>query len=103
MQASLAGTRELSSWGSWAPQHRLNNCGTGTQLFQSTRDIPGPGIEAVSPGFTGGFFTGATREAPDYWIFKNRNEATSLGVHWLRLNAPKAGSLRLIPGQETRS
>ena len=57
VQASVVGAHGLSSYGSWALQHRLNNCGTGAQLFHSICDIPGPGIEAMSPAFTGGFFT----------------------------------------------
>ena len=57
VQASVVGAHGLSSYGSWALQHRLNNCGPGAQLFHSICDIPGPGIEAMSPAFTGGFFT----------------------------------------------
>ena len=34
---------------------------------------------------------------------KNVYEGTSLVAQWLRLGAPKAGGLGLIPGQGTRS
>ena len=34
---------------------------------------------------------------------KKKGEGTSLAVQWLRLHAPNAGDLGLIPGQGTRS
>ena len=47
----------LCSCGSRALEHRLNSCGTGTQLLCGMWDLPGPGIEPVSPALTGRFFT----------------------------------------------
>ncbi|KAJ8789164.1 hypothetical protein J1605_004958 [Eschrichtius robustus] len=41
----------LSSCGSWAVERRLSSCGT--------RDLPGPGLEPVSPALAGGFLTTA--------------------------------------------
>ena len=45
VQASVVGARGLSSYRSWALQYRLNNCGTGAQLFHSVCDIPGLGLK----------------------------------------------------------
>ena len=38
-------------------QHRLNSCGARAQLLLGRWDLPGPGIEPVSPALAGGFFT----------------------------------------------
>ena len=47
----------LSSCGSQTLEHRLNSCGTWAQLLCGMWDLPGSGIEPVSPALTGGFFT----------------------------------------------
>ena len=39
----------------WALEHRVNSCGAWALLLHSTWDLPGPGIEPVSPTLTGGF------------------------------------------------
>ena len=49
--------RSFSSCGSRALEHRLSNCGAWAQLFRGMRDLPGSGIELMSPALTGGFFT----------------------------------------------
>ena len=49
--------RGLSSHGSWALKHRLNNCGTRAWLLHGMCDLPGPGIKPASPALAGGFFT----------------------------------------------
>ena len=36
-------------------------------------------------------------------LLRNKYIGTSLAVQWLRLHAPNAGGLDLIPGQGTRS
>ena len=41
----------FSSCGLWALEHRLNSCGTW--------DLPGPGLEPMSPALAGGFLTTA--------------------------------------------
>ena len=46
----------LSSCGSWALEHRLS-CGAQAWLLCSMLDLPGPGIEPMSPALTGRFFT----------------------------------------------
>ena len=47
----------LSCCRSRAPEHRLSSCGTWVQLPHGTWDLPGPGIEPVSPALAGRFFT----------------------------------------------
>ena len=43
----------------------FSSCGAWTQLLHSTWDLPGPGIEPVSPALAGGFLNHcATREVP---------------------------------------
>ena len=58
---SLAVVRGLiaaaSCYGSLALEHRLNACGTQNSLLNDMQDLPGPGIEPISPALAGGFFT----------------------------------------------
>ena len=42
-----------------ALERRLSSCGTGAQLPCGLWDLPGPGIEPVSPALAGGFLTTA--------------------------------------------
>ena len=56
-RASVAVSRGLSSCVSWAPEHRLSSCGARAQLLCSMWDLPGPGLEPVSPALAGGFLT----------------------------------------------
>ena len=46
----------FSSCGSWALERRLSSCGARAQLLHGMWDLPGPGIEPVSPAFAGRFF-----------------------------------------------
>ena len=57
MGASIAVAHGLSSCYSWALEHKLSSCGTWAQLLQGTWDLPGSGMEPVSPVLAGGFFT----------------------------------------------
>ena len=59
MWASVVVARGLSSCGSWALEHRLSSCGALAQLLRGMWDLPGPGIEPVSPALAGGFLTTA--------------------------------------------
>ena len=52
----------LSRYGSRVLEHRLSSCGPRAQLLLGVWDLPGPGIEPVSPALVGGFF--ATESAP---------------------------------------
>ena len=49
----------FSSCGSWALEHRLSSCGAQTQLLHGMWDLPGPGLEPVSPALAAGFLTTA--------------------------------------------
>ena len=58
-QASVVVARGLSSCGLRALEHRLSSCGTRAQLRRGMWDLPGPGLEPVSPALAGGFLTTA--------------------------------------------
>ena len=65
---SSCGT-QFSSCGSRALERRLGSCGTRAQLLRSTWDLPGPGLEPVSPALAGRFLTTAPpgkSQAPDF-------------------------------------
>ena len=47
----------FSSCGSWALECRLSSCGPWALLLRGTWDLPGPGLEPVSPALAGGFLT----------------------------------------------
>ena len=57
MWASVVVAHGLSSCGSWALERRLSSCGARAYLLRSTWDVPGPGLEPVSPALAGGFLT----------------------------------------------
>ena len=54
----------LSSFGSQALERRLSSCGAGAELLRGMRDLPGPGLEPVSPALAGGFLTTAPPGKP---------------------------------------
>ena len=54
---SSCGPGGLGSCGSWALGDRLSSCGTAAYLFPSMLDLPGPGIEPMSPASAGRFST----------------------------------------------
>ena len=54
----------LSSCGSRALECRLSSCGARAQLLRSMGDLPGPGLELVSPALAGGFLTTAPPGKP---------------------------------------
>ena len=58
-QASVVGARGLSSCGSQALERRLSSCGAWAQLLCGMWDLPGAGIEPVSPELADGFLTTA--------------------------------------------
>ena len=47
----------FSRCSTWALQHRLNSCGARAYLIPSIWDLPGPGMETVSPALSGRFVT----------------------------------------------
>ena len=64
VQASVAVALGLHNCSSQAPEHRLRSCGARAQLLCSMQDLPGPGIEPVSPALAGGFFTTESPQKP---------------------------------------
>ena len=55
--ASVVVARGLSSCGSRALERRLSSCGAWAQLLCVMWDLPGPGLEPVSPALAGRFLT----------------------------------------------
>ena len=49
----------FSSCGSWALEHRLSSCEAWALLLRGMWDLPGPGLEPVSPALAGGFLSTA--------------------------------------------
>ena len=47
----------FSSCGTRALERRLSSCGTRGLLLHGMWDLPGPGLEPVSPALAGGFLT----------------------------------------------
>ena len=56
-RASVVVARRLSSCGSWALESRLSSCGARVRLLSGMWDLPGPGIESMSPALAGGLLT----------------------------------------------
>ena len=63
-QASIVVARGLSSCGSRALGRRLSSCGTRAQLLRGMWDLPGPGLEPVSPALADRFLTTAPPGKP---------------------------------------
>ena len=55
--ASVVVACRLSNCGSRALERRLNSCGTRAYLLHGMWDLPGPGLEPMSPALAGGFLT----------------------------------------------
>ena len=56
-RASVVVACGLSSCGSQALERRLSSCGAWALLLCGMWDLPGPGIEPMSPALAGGFLT----------------------------------------------
>ena len=76
--ASVVVAHGLSSCGLRAIEHKLSSCGTWALLLHSMWDLPGPGIEPVSPALAGRFLTTAPPGKPLMTIFKVMFEFLSL-------------------------
>ena len=65
-RASVVVARGLSSCGSRALERRLSSCGTRDLLLRGMWDLPGPGLEPVSPALIGRWILNhcAMREVP---------------------------------------
>ena len=55
--ASVVAARGLSCCGARAVEHRLSSCGAQASLLHGMWDLPGPGLEPVSPALAGRFLT----------------------------------------------
>ena len=62
--ASVAVAHGLNSCSSWVLERRPNSHGAQAALLHGMWDLPGPGIEPVSPALAGGFFTTETPGSP---------------------------------------
>ena len=77
-RVSVAVTRRLSSCGSWALEHRLSSCGAWVYLLCGMWDLPGPGIEPMSPALAGRFLN-TVPPGKSCTAFKHKqNEKTTL-------------------------
>ena len=56
LQSTGSGCLGFSSSGSLALQHRFSSRGTRAQVLWGMWDLPGSGMEPVSPTLAGGFF-----------------------------------------------
>ena len=54
----------FSSCGSWALELRLGGCGPWASLLRGMWDLPGPGLEPMSPALAGRFLTTAPPGKP---------------------------------------
>ena len=63
-QALVGVPHRLSSCGSQALEHRLSSCGARALLLRGMWDLPGPGLEPVSPALAGQFPTTAPPGKP---------------------------------------
>ena len=68
MRASVVVACRLSSCGLWVLEHRLRSCASRAQLLRGMWDLPGPGLEPVSPALVGRFLTTAPPGKP-YKLF----------------------------------
>ena len=57
--AGISGCADFSSCGTWALERRLSSCGAWAYLLRGMWDLPGPGLEPVSPALAGVFLTTA--------------------------------------------
>ena len=78
-RASVVVARGLSSCSSRALEHRLSSCGARAELLCGMWDLPGPGLEPVSPALAGGF---STTVPPGNPLVYNSIQS-HLGIHLL--------------------
>ena len=67
--ASVVVAHGLSSCGSWALERWLSSCGAQAYLLRGMWDLPGPGLEPVSPALAGRFSTTAPPGKPPFQWF----------------------------------
>ena len=71
--ASVVVACGLSSCGSRALERRLSSCGAWASLLRGMWDLPGLGLEPVSPAVAGRFLTTVPPGKPLSTIFDDRN------------------------------
>ena len=76
--ASVVVARGLSSCGSRGLERRLSSCGAQAQLLRGRWDLPGPGLEPLSPALAGGFLTTAPPGKSPRYILK---QVSTLRTH----------------------
>ena len=69
MWVSVVVAHGLNSCGSWALECRLSSCGARAQLLHGMWDLPGPGLEPMSPALAGGFLTTVPPGKPQHPFF----------------------------------
>ena len=74
--ASVVAARGLSSCASQALEHRLRSCAAWAQLLCAMWDLPGPGIEPVSPALADRFPTTEPpgKHPPPLFSFKSNGQ-----------------------------
>ena len=70
-----AGHAGFRACGSCTLEHRPGSCGAQAWLLYCMRDLPGPGIELMSPAWADGFFTAEPSQGSSKaYIFKMKSE-----------------------------
>ena len=69
-RASVFVAHRLSSCGSRSLEFRLSSCGARAYFLRGMWDLPGPGIQPVSPALAGGFATTAPPGKPQEYSLK---------------------------------
>ena len=72
----------FSSCGLRALERRLSSCDAWDQLLRSMWDLPGPGLEPVSPALAGGFLTTVPTEKPSHPLY----DATYSVFFWVMVS-----------------
>ena len=86
-QASVAAVFWLTGCSSWALECWLNSCGAGTHLLHGMWDLPGPGLEPVSPALAGGFLTTDCQGSPVSAFLRQAVSCTNISSACLSLCA----------------
>ena len=76
----MRGLRGFRSCGSWALERRLSSCSAPASMLRGMWDLPGPGLEPVSPALAGGFLSTVPPGKPNILTNVN-NAAMNIGVH----------------------
>ena len=101
MRVSVVGARGLSSCGFWALESRLSSCGARASLLRGVWELPGPGLEPLSPTLAGGFLTTAPPGKPYIFLFIGHLQ-TRWGVkRSSQTNLPGKGKGSICLGRKT--